>query len=1196
MKKGAAGRAVKARKGRDGETTGGGHGVHDLAKIPSENPNPILRITGTGRALFVNPAARELKGLFIGRKGDTLSRPLTRAASGAVRSGRTTEADFASGDRVFSFAFSPVPGESYINAYGRDVTEERQALRETHDLAKFPAENPNAILRVTRTGGVLFTNPAGRSIRGLLVGRKRDMIAAPLARAAGEVARAHRPKPVEFCSGGRTFELLFAPVRGEAYINVYGRDVTEEKRALRETLDLARFPSENPNPVLRADRTGRVVYSNDASHAVPGLLTGRKRDGLAPKIAVHARAVFRTHNNKVVEFASGNRWYAITIAAFKGAAYVNIYGRDMTAERLAKDELIRANETLEERVRERTASVNLLQNIVIAANEATGVQDAIRICLDEVCRYTGWPAGHAYLAAGDGSGEVVATDIWHLDKPGRFKAMRAATEGARFAPGQGLPGRVLKSKRPAWIVDVTKDKNFYRATQTSRVGVKSAMAFPVMAGSEVAGVLEFFSTEKVPRNEEILTVMGHIGTQLGRVAERKRAEKAVRKSNARTEQARGRLLDAIEAISEGFALFGADDRLVICNSNYRDMYIGADVDVVEGVPYQDILRSAVRAGMIGGVSDADQDWFESRLAKHRNPTGPYEQQRGDGQWLKISERRTQDSGIVGVFSNITELKHREKELGELVDRLAEMRDAAKGASHAKSQFLANMSHELRTPLNAVIGITEMLQEDAEDLGQDDFIEPLQRISRAGKHLLQLINGVLDLSKIEAGKLDLYLEDFDVNTLMSDLVVTVQPLVENNRNRLVLNCADDAGGMHADVTRVRQILFNLLSNACKFTENGEIVVDVEVARRDAGDEMIFRVRDSGIGMTPEQLDKLFREFSQADSSTTRKYGGTGLGLAISQRLCHLMGGDITVESTPGEGTTFTAHLPRNIVPPAGMSAEDDAGEEQPLAARPAGERHTRSNTVLVVDDDANVRDVMRRFLAKEGFDVMTAEDGEEAIRLAQEVDPLMITLDVLMPGMDGWEVLQRLKGDPQLCGIPVVMLTILEEKGRGYALGASDYMTKPVDRGRLRTILERYRADGKERRVLVVEDDEPTRALMRRMLIGEGWQVDEAEHGIAALARIGERTPDLILLDLIMPEMDGFEFLAELRRDPDKRRIPVVVVTAADLTEDDRRRLSGGVEHVLQKASYDSNELLAELSELVALYARAGAPGDEGLPK
>ncbi|MFQ6024346.1 MAG: GAF domain-containing protein, partial [Acidiferrobacterales bacterium] len=497
------------------------------------------------------------------------------------------------------------------------------------------------------------------------------------------------------------------------------------------------------------------------------------------------------------------------------------------------------------------------------------------------------------------------------------------------------------------------------------------------------------------------------------------------------------------------------------------------------------------------------------------------------------------------------------------------------ASQHKSQFLANMSHELRTPLNAIIGYSEMLQEEAEDLGQAGFLPDLKNIHAAGKHLLELINDILDLSKIEAGKIELFLETFDVPTLIGDVVATIQPLVEKNTNSLQVDCADDLGTMHADLTKVRQALFNLLSNACKFTERGTITLTVGQETMEDNPWVSFRVRDTGIGMTPEQMGKLFEAFSQADASTTRQYGGTGLGLAISRKFCQMMDGDIIVESAFGEGSTFTIRLPVRV---AGAKAiAEPRTEELPVSGEPLPES---APTVLVIDDDPTVHDLMQRVLNKEGLRMMAAADGKEGLRLAKSVRPDAITLDVLMPGMDGWAVLTALKADPTLADIPVIMVTLIDEKHVGYALGVTDYLTKPVDWKRLIGILRKYQHADAPCRVLIVEDDARTRKMLCTRLEKHGWPMTEAENGRAALERMAEQVPDVILLDLMMPEMDGFQFLDQLRMNEDWRSIPIIVVTAKDLTEEDRQRLNGYVEGVLKKGAYSPEALLREVRDRV----------------
>jgi len=507
------------------------------------------------------------------------------------------------------------------------------------------------------------------------------------------------------------------------------------------------------------------------------------------------------------------------------------------------------------------------------------------------------------------------------------------------------------------------------------------------------------------------------------------------------------------------------------------------------------------------------------------------------------------------------------------EELSKAKEAAETANTSKSQFLANMSHELRTPLNAVIGYSEMLQEEASDLGQEDFIPDLQKIHGAGKHLLGLINDILDLSKIEAGQAQLYLETFDIDTVVMDVVNTVQPLVDKNANILKVESASDIGEMKADLTKVRQSLFNLLSNASKFTHEGNIFLNVSRQTIDGVDSVRFSVKDSGIGMTPEQIAKLFQPFTQADASTTRKYGGTGLGLAITRKLCQMMGGDITVESELGKGSRFTIQLPIEVIDEkAIMSSLPTSATKQQLPQK--------VGTVLVIDDDFSVHEIMKSYLGKEGLRVESASSGEEGLRLAKELKPDAITLDVMMPSMDGWAVLSALKADPELADIPVIMLTIVDNQNMGYALGASDYLTKPIDRKRLIAILQKYKHSDLSCPILVVEDDILTRQMMRRLLEKEGCMVSEAENGRVALQRVAENQPSLILLDLMMPEMDGFEFITKLHSHQEWCEIPIVVITAKDITTEDRQRLNGGVEKILQKGTYSREDLLAKVRDLV----------------
>jgi signal transduction histidine kinase/CheY-like chemotaxis protein len=545
-----------------------------------------------------------------------------------------------------------------------------------------------------------------------------------------------------------------------------------------------------------------------------------------------------------------------------------------------------------------------------------------------------------------------------------------------------------------------------------------------------------------------------------------------------------------------------------------------------------------------------------------------------------------------TFNNMAEsltsarigLTHANHELEQRHHELQTLMETAESANNAKSQFLANMSHELRTPMNAIIGYSEMLAEDAGERGLDMFVRDLNRINTAGKQLLTLINDILDLSKIEAGRMDLYLETFDISDMLGDVSTTIQPLIDKNSNQLAIEYPPTIGSMHADLTKLRQILFNLLSNASKFTSAGVIRLSVERSvAEDAVEWIQFQVRDSGIGLEPEQIARVFDSFTQADASTTRKYGGTGLGLTITRRFCEMMGGEIHVASEPGKGATFTVRLPAQVavpgVPPISLeqlaSAVDGPSPQDFIAASVA-----QAGSVLVIDDDPVIQDLMASFLHKEGYQVTAAAGGQEGIRRARELRPDVITLDVAMPNMDGWSVLSTLKADPELADIPVIMLTMVDNKTMGYALGAAEYMTKPLNRDRLITVIRKYSRLRDSHSVLIVEDDPDTRDIIRSTLEKDGWKVETAENGRVALERTAHALPGLVLLDLMMPEMDGLTFLEQFRRLPNARAVPVIVLTAKDLTPEDRHRLSGYVEKVVGKGS-KTDSLLKEVREIVA---------------
>ncbi len=579
---------------------------------------------------------------------------------------------------------------------------------------------------------------------------------------------------------------------------------------------------------------------------------------------------------------------------------------------------------------------------------------------------------------------------------------------------------------------------------------------------------------------------------------------------------------------------------------------------------------------VGGPGDS----FPTRLAEDSGVPHETEGRRKDGSSVpvEINVGEVRDGAARSYTVTVHDLTLRRR----TEQQLRAARDEAERANRTKSRFLANMSHELRTPLNAVIGYSELLQEIARDEGRESFLPDLQKIVGAGKHLVALINDILDFSKMEAEKLTLFTEAFDLEAMVRDAAVTIRPVVEKNGNTFDVHCDGPLGTVRTDKTRLRQCLFNLLSNAGKFTNHGAVSLHVGRKRQGDRDWVYCRVDDTGVGMTPQQCQSLFQAFTRIETPETDRLGGTGLGLAISLRLSQLMGGTIRVQSEAGKGSCFTLEIPAEIDEPAAAAMPGD----NPGEAAPADKRPDAGPTVLAVDDDAEALDLLTRVLTGGGFRVVTASRGRDAVAKAKEVRPQVITLDVIMPECDGWSVLSALKADPETAAIPVLMLTVVDDRNLGLAMGASDYFTKPLDRQRLLLALKKHCRPPSRGLALVVEDDASTREVLRRMLEKGGWAVEEAANGREALDHAMTHKPGLILLDLMMPEMDGFEFLTEVSRHPEWHEIPVIVVTAKNLTPADRSFLSrppppgGYVRQVLQKGSFNRDDLLRSVRDLV----------------
>ncbi len=1308
-------------------------------------------------------------------------------------------------------------------------------------------ECPFPIFRVSGDGEVLFANTAAKRSQDLL--EQRNSKPSPeIVRLVSKTLQSGKSARLDVKTGKKTYDFLIKPTGDGMYANVYGRDVTKIRAATDEIVNYAKFPEENPNPVLRVTPDGVLMIANPSALDLPGLVEAGQPNRLNQDMAEVAAVAAAASQHRTAEFEIGDgRVYLLTFAVIKDKGYLNIYGREITAERAAKKELEEANNRLEQRVVDRTASVRLLQNIVLASNNAVSFESALQTALHEICMFADLAVGHAYIVRGHGSEqELVPTGIWHVEAQDGAESLRKMTESQRFAKGDGLPGRVLASGQAAWLEDIQTNDELRRSKFAKKAGLKSAMAFPILLHEEVVGVLEFFSKDKRVSDVEVAKTLGHIGALLGTVAQRKHAEVALAKSQRDAADSHARLMDALEAMDQAICLFDKDDNVVLFNKRYNEVYksfsdgftpkpgdpfelglsrsasrmhpdmtpeeldawiqnvlkvrrtskvrsstdrmpdgkwyrtdgfdtsdggtvsvftditkskqheeelarlaaeselahtrlmdaveamgqaiclfdkyekvvlwnkeyekfarsFAPELEFREGLPFEDIIRASAdrlhpemtkneRETWIQGVLEdrrstdlrtstdelPDGRWlrsegfrardggtvsvftdmteskrheaelarlahetevahtrlmdaieamgqgfvlydandkvvlfnkrlrdmfssayeadsfevgisFEDILRRSRNTARKFanEEEREawvqgvlrsrkeqkvrnsvdqmpDGRWLRSEGFATQEGGIVSVFTDITEAKKHEAELDTLVSELGVARDAAIQANAAKSQFLANMSHELRTPLNAIIGYSELLIDEMADDGSQDSIEDLHKIQRAGQHLLGLINDILDLSKIEVGKIEVFIEQLRLDALLADVVGTITPVVEKNNNILKIINKSGIDTLCSDQTKLRQCLFNLLSNAAKFTENGEISLVISSDE----DRIEFNVTDQGIGMSPSQLEKIFDPFTQADASTSRKFGGTGLGLTISREFCRLLGGDLRAESELAKGSTFNMSVLVN--------AQQDG--ERKRVRRAGANVPTDAPLVLVIDDDPIVRELLFRHFNAAGLRTAEAENGIIGLEMAKELQPDVITLDVIMPKTDGWSVLSELKANPKTQDIPVVVVTIIDNHRLGFSLGASEYLTKPVDRHRLLSLVHELVGMTLGKSVLIVEDDEDTRALLTKTMSANGFEVIEAENGRVALERLEAELPSLVLLDLMMPEMDGFQFAEELRKNDKWESIPIVVLTAKTLTEEDRLRLEGWVEGLYEKREGSLERIIAEVKEITS---------------
>jgi signal transduction histidine kinase/DNA-binding response OmpR family regulator len=846
---------------------------------------------------------------------------------------------------------------------------------------------------------------------------------------------------------------------------------------------------------------------------------------------------------------------------------------------------------LTESLEQQTATAEVLQVISSSPGELHPVfeamlQNAVRICAAKF--------GNLWVREGD-KFRIVAIH----GAPQEYRDALFADPVVSPVPDSAL-GRAARTGQVVQIDDISAEPTFGLKTRVATIGIAKARTFvavPMLKEKEVVGIIAIYRQEVRPFTEKQIGLVESFAAQAVIAIENTRLLHELRQSL----QQQTATADVLKIISRStFDLQTVFETLVesaarLCRADHA-----AILRMKEGQFHtvaahgSDEFKHYLVAHPIGlsRASVSGRAALEGRIIQVPDVLNDpeyanFETQRVGGFRTVLAVPLLRAGSAVGAVlltrSAVEPFSQQQLDLittfadqaviaisnVQLFDEIQDKSRQLEQASQHKSQFLANMSHELRTPLNAIIGYSEILQEDAADLGEESLVTDLKKIESAGRHLLGLINDILDLSKIEAGKMDVYLEDVDIVPLLDEVKTIIVPMAEKNNNVLEYRLADNLGTMHTDRTKLKQSLLNLFSNGSKFTQNGRLTL--EVRRFETDKPMVsFAVSDTGIGMTEAQLGRLFQAFNQADASTTKKYGGTGLGLAITRNFCQLLGGDVTVSSKLGEGSTFTIVLPDRPAAPAPAKAAD---------APPLSVEADAAPTVLVVDDDPNARELLTANLKGAGYRLLQAGNGDEALNLARTMRPDAITLDVMMPKPDGWDVLSALKADADLRDIPVVIVTMLSDRGIGLSLGAVEVLTKPVERAQLTALIHHLvRRDGP---VLVVEDDTVAREMIRQTIEKMSLPVAEADNGVQALGWLNQHPlPAVILLDLMMPQMDGFEVLDALAAHAQWRDIPVIVLTAKQLTAAERERLLGQARKVIEKGGASRLDIVAAINEAV----------------
>ena len=745
----------------------------------------------------------------------------------------------------------------------------------------------------------------------------------------------------------------------------------------------------------------------------------------------------------------------VTVSAMKlegHSLYVCIL-RDITERKRVDEELKSYRHLLEERVAKRTEElkisnqllqkessfIQLNKDIAVSANQIKSFEDAMRDCLERICSESGWPVGHMYFVDDYSKDTLIPSTIWYQSDSERFEAFRKITEASTLKAGVGLPGRVLKSGKPAWIFDVNQDNNFPRAKQAEDIGVRAGFAFPILTGNDVVGVMEFFSSESVRPDEKLLEIMASIGTLLGRVVERKVSEESLKASETRVRTIMNNAIDGIITINECGLMETVNPAAAEIFGYEESEMLGKNVSMLMPEPDSSQHDGYLKNYLETGVTKI--------IGRGREVVG----QRKDGSLfpldLAVSEMiLNKEPVFVGIVRDITERK-------AIEEALILAKEGAQNANQAKSHFLSNMSHELRTPLNGILGFIDLLNGQhfgSLNVKQSGYVK---QIDNCGKHLLDLINDLLDIAKIDAGKLGIFIDSYRAKDCMESVLGLMGSQFEQKKIVLKTHIDPDLEMLTCDIKRFKQILLNLLSNASKYTPE-EGLVELRFVREPSCDRI--SISDSGIGIDAGELEHIFDEFHQVDRKRDEDLGGAGIGLALTRRLVELHDGVVGVESERGKGSTFWFTLPHEA-----LKAKKSVDETEHKESSSSPESTSARRILLAEDNEVNLK-VILDVLSLQDHQVFVATNGQEAVSLAQTCNPDIILMDIRMPVMNGLEATLAIKKYPELKKIPIIALTASageEERERCYAAGCVEHVSKPIQSEELFQVLDRYFKQG-----------------------------------------------------------------------------------------------------------------------------------------